>query len=203
VSCGWPWWPENPAYRNDKRGATLEALPDLFNGRRGAHLVDEADGFFIEGPQALLVSNDAYEASDLAGMGRRARLDRGSLGLIAVRVDSGRQAAGLLRGTRGRGVFRGSAREVVVRSPEPDIPVGIDGETVRLPTPVRCINRPRALRVRLPRDRPGIRPPQGQLDWTSLWSFARGRPQAPLSSLAYTRRCGPLGAGPRAEGLDS
>ena len=30
---------ENPAYRDDKRGTTLDALPDLLSGRRGAHLV--------------------------------------------------------------------------------------------------------------------------------------------------------------------
>jgi hypothetical protein len=31
------------------------------------------------------------------------------------------------------------------------------------------------LRVRLPRDRPGIRPPRGRLDWAALWALATGR----------------------------
>ena len=35
---------ESPAYRDDKRGTTLDALPDLLSGRRGAHLVAEAAG---------------------------------------------------------------------------------------------------------------------------------------------------------------
>ena len=38
----------------------------------------------------------------------------------------------------------------------PQIPVGIDGETVMLPAPIRCTIRPRALRVIVPRQRPGI-----------------------------------------------
>jgi diacylglycerol kinase family enzyme len=167
---------ENPAYRDDKRGTTLEALPDLLRGRRGARLVADADGLVVDAPQALLVSNNPYEASDLAGMGRRARLDRGSLGVIAVRVDTLRQAVGLLNGAHRRGLVRAQAREVVVDSGQPAVPVGIDGETVQLSTPVRCTVRPRALRVRLPRDRPGVRPPRGVLDWALLWGLAIGRP---------------------------
>jgi hypothetical protein len=60
----------------------------------------------------------------------------------------------------------------------PEVPVGIDGETVRLRTPVRCTIRPGVLRVRLPRDRPGVRPPRGRLDWATLWGLAVGRPAA-------------------------
>jgi diacylglycerol kinase family enzyme len=167
---------ENPAYRNDKRGTTLDALPDLLSGRRGAHLMADVDGLAVDGPQALLVSNDPYDVSDLAGMGRRPRLDRGVLGVIAVRVDTAREAVRLLRGAHHQGMLRTQAREVVVRSDEPAVPVGIDGETVRLSTPVRCTIRPGALRVRLPRERPGVRPPRGGMNWASLWGLAAGRP---------------------------
>jgi hypothetical protein len=71
---------------------------------------------------------------------------------------------------------------VVVTSDDAAIPVGIDGETVRLATPVRCSVRPGALRVRLPRNRPGIRPPRGRLDWAALWALARGRDRRPASA---------------------
>jgi hypothetical protein len=64
---------------------------------------------------------------------------------------------------------------VMVGSGDAAVPVGIDGETVRLSTPVRCTVRPGALRVRLPRERPGVRPPRGRLDWASLWALAAGR----------------------------
>src|SRR3712207_1713527 len=98
-------------------------------------------GLVVDGPQALL-SNDPYQASDLAGMGRRARLDRGVMGVVAVRVGSAEQAVELLRGAHRRGLLRLQAREVVVRSAAATVPVGIDGKSVHLSTPVHCTIRP-------------------------------------------------------------
>ncbi|MEO8518106.1 MAG: diacylglycerol kinase family protein [Dermatophilaceae bacterium] len=148
---------QSPAYRDDKGGTTLQMLPDLLSGERGPELVVRIDGeVVIRGPKALLVSNNPYELDDLAGLGRRARLDTGTLGVVAVTVDSAAQAAGLLRGRRARGLRRLEAREVVVESDAPEISVGIDGEAVRMPTPVRCTIRPLALRVRVSRTRPGV-----------------------------------------------
>ena len=111
----------------------------------------------------------------MSGVGRRARLDRGTLGVVAVRVATARQAVGLLNGAHQRGLLQTQARQVQVSSDQPTVPVGIDGESVHLSTPVRCTVRPGALRVRLPRERPGVRPPQGHLDWASLWGLAVGR----------------------------
>jgi diacylglycerol kinase family enzyme len=166
---------ENPAYRDDKRRTALDTLPDLLSHRRGAHLVAEADGVVVDAPQAVLVSNNPYEASDLAGLGRRARLDRGVLGMIAVRVGSTRQAVRLLNGVHREGLLRLEARQVLVTADVAEVPAGIDGETVRLACPVRCTVRPGALRVRLPRERPGVRPPKGRLHWAQLWHLALGR----------------------------
>jgi diacylglycerol kinase family enzyme len=167
---------ENPAYRDDKRRTTLDALPDLLAHRRGAHLRADVGGWQVDAPQALLVSNNPYAAGDLAGMGRRAGLDRGVLGVVAVRVDGARQAVGLLNGAHRQGLRMAEATEVVVTADVPEVPVGIDGETVRVPVPVRCTSRPGALRVRLPRDRPGTRPPRGRWHWAALWALAVGRP---------------------------
>ena len=47
---------ESPAYRDDKRGTTLETMPDLLKGHRGAHLAARAGEATIDGPQALLVA---------------------------------------------------------------------------------------------------------------------------------------------------
>ena len=123
----------------------------------------------MTGPQAVLVSNNAYSTSDILGLGHRPRLDTGRLGVIAVTVDSAARAAELLRG---RGVSVLTADEVVVNADASKIPVGIDGETVTMPTPVRCTIQPRALRVRVPRDRPGVRPAKPQLDWSTLRQLA-------------------------------
>ena len=80
--------------------------------------------------------------------------------------------ATLLRGARGQGLTALTADEVVVDADAPEIPVGIDGETVMMPTPVRCAIRPGVLRVRVPRDRPGTRPPKPQVDWQTLRQLA-------------------------------
>lgn len=166
---------ESPAYRDDKRGTTLQMLPDILSGHRGAKLSVHAGDTTVTGPQALLVSNDPYERGDIAGLGRRARLDAGRLGVVAITVDSARQAIQLLRRARGRGLSVLTAHEVVVEADVPEVPVGIDGETVMMPTPVRCAIRPRALRVRVPRNRPGIRPPKPALDWPTLRQLASFR----------------------------
>src|SRR5262249_58398744 len=49
---------ESPAYRDDKRGTTLQMLPDILAGHRGAKLTANAGEATISGPQALLVSNN-------------------------------------------------------------------------------------------------------------------------------------------------
>ena len=167
----------SPAYRDDKRGTTLQVLPDLLSGHQGARLSARAGGTTIDGPQALLVSNGPYEMGDVAGLGRRARLDAGTLGVVAVRVDSARQAIGLLRRGHGQGLTTLTAGEVTVDADTPEIPVGIDGETVMLPAPVRCVIQPRALRVVVPRERPGVPAPKPALEWPRLRQLASFRTQ--------------------------
>jgi diacylglycerol kinase family enzyme len=167
---------QSPAYRDDKAGTTLELLPDLLSGHSGPHLLARANGTTVDHPQAVLVSDNPYGMGDLAGTGRRARLDSGVLGLVTVTVDDARQAVRLLRRGSNRGLNTLQAREVVVTADVPEIPVGVDGEALLLPTPVRCTIRPKALRVRVPRERPGVRPPRGHWDLASLLrrsSFSR------------------------------
>ena len=163
---------QSPAYRDDKRRTTTEMLPDLLVGQSGPRLVARADNVTVEGPQAVLVSNNVYGTDDIAGLGRRARLDRGTLGMLAVTVQSAAQAAGLLRGRNSRGLTRLTGREVVIDADAPQIPVGVDGEALVLDTPVRCSVQPAALRVRVPRHRPGVPDPTPVMDWKRLWQMA-------------------------------
>jgi diacylglycerol kinase family enzyme len=166
---------QSPAYRDDKRGTVLQMLPELLTGRSGPRLVVHIDNnVTIEAPQALLVSNNPYESADLAGLDRRARLDTGALGVIAITVDNTAQAMDLVRGRRARGVRRFLAHEVVIDADTDQIPVGIDGEAVMMPTPVRCTIRPLALRVRVPQDRPGVPAAVPQIDRTVLLRQALG-----------------------------
>jgi diacylglycerol kinase family enzyme len=163
---------QTPAYRDDKLATTLNLLPDLLDGHRGARLSARADGVEIAAPQALLVANNPYGTGDIAGLSRRARLDGGLLGVVGVTVDSARQAVGLLRGTHSAGLSTLVTTKIEINADAPRIPVGIDGEAVSLSTPVLCTIRPGALRVWVPRDRPGVIPPKPPLNWVRLWHLA-------------------------------
>jgi diacylglycerol kinase family enzyme len=163
---------QTSAYRDDKVGSTLDLLPDLIRGHRGARLTAQADDAVIRAPQAVLVANNLYGTSDVAGLNRRARLDRGELGITAVKVASARQAIGLLHRSHPTGLMSLAAPAITIDADAAAIPVGIDGEAVTLPTPVRCSIRRKALRVRLPRNRPGIRPPAAPMNWARLRALA-------------------------------
>lgn len=164
---------ESPHYRDDKAKTVLDLLPDLLATSAHGALCARIDGTVLEGPRALLVSNNPYTTDDLVGMGRRLRLDRGRLGVIALSVHGAGQIVGVLRRARTKGLVQRTATEVVVFSGEHDIAVGVDGESVRMPSPVRCTVAPGALRVLVPRDRPGMRIPRPVLDWVQLSRLAR------------------------------
>jgi diacylglycerol kinase family enzyme len=166
---------KTPAYRGDKVGTTLDLLPDLLQGHRGARLAAQTDGTRIEAPQALLVSNNPYETEDIAGLGRRARLDGGVLGVVGVRVGSAGQAVGLFLGTETDGLRELTTERIDVAADAPRIPVGVDGEAVTMSTPVTCTVRPGALRVRVPRDRPGVPAPASRMNWATLRRLAGSR----------------------------
>ena len=172
---------ETPAYRGDKLNTTLNTLPDLLQGHRGARLRARADGTDIQAPQALLVSNNPYGTGDIAGLGRRARLDRGSLGVVGVTVASARQAAGLLRGRHATGLSVLTTKQIEISADAPQIPVGVDGESILMPTPVTCTVSPGALRVWVPRDRPGVPAPKPPKDWTRLRHLAGISKTAPAA----------------------
>ncbi len=163
---------ETPAYRDDKLNTTLNTLPDLLQGHRGARLRAQADGTRIEAPQALLVSNNPYETGDLAGLDRRVRLDHGLLGVVGITVSSAGQAVGLLRGQHAAGLSMLTTRKIEIAADAPRIPVGVDGESVLMSTPVTCTISPGALRVWVPRDRPGVPAPKPPMDWARLRHLA-------------------------------
>jgi diacylglycerol kinase family enzyme len=163
---------ESPAYREDKRNTTLNTLPDLLQGQRGAHLRVRADGTQIDAPQALLVSNNPYGSGDIAGLGRRIRLDRGILGVVGVTVSNAAQAAGLVRGRQATGLKVLTTKQIEIAADVPQIPVGVDGESILMSTPVTCTVLPGALRVWVPRDRPGVPAPKPRVDWATLRHLA-------------------------------
>ena len=174
---------ERPEYRDEKLKTTLDLLPDLLTSTTGPRLVARADAVTLQGPQALLVSNNPYNTGDVAGLGRRPRIDGGVLGVIGVRAANAVDAARMLRGRRAAGLTLIVADEVEVDADVAEVPAGVDGESVRLATPVRCRVRPGALRVRVPRDRPGVPPVTPTLQLSAVLELAGpGRRDGQLSA---------------------
>ncbi|MFF8289665.1 diacylglycerol/lipid kinase family protein [Streptomyces sp. NPDC016309] len=174
---------QSPAYRDDKVGTALELLPDLLTRQSGPRLTARAGDTTLTDPQAVLVSNNPYRRGDATGLGRRERLDSGVLGVLGLRVDSAAEAAGLLLDPEASGLTVLTAREVVVDADHPAVDAGIDGEAFVLPAPVHCRVAPRALRVRVPRVRPGVPQAPPPLDWRRLRKLA-----AAVGRTAVTRR---------------
>ncbi len=168
---------ETPAYRGDKLKTTLNLLPDLLQGHRGARLSAQADGEQIRSPQALLVANNPYGTGDIAGLSRRGRLDRGVLGVVGVKVRTAGQAADLLRGRRAAGLRVLTAKTIQISADAAQIPVGVDGEAIPMPVPVTCTISPSALRVWVPRTRPGVPRPKPPVNWARLRNLAGIRRQ--------------------------
>ncbi|OZG30752.1 diacylglycerol kinase [Williamsia sp. 1138] len=165
----------SPAYREDKAGTVLSAIPDLLAEHAGSRLTARFGGVQVTGPQAVLVSNNPYGTGDLAGLSRRVRLDLGILGVVTLSVANTRQAVGLLRRAKVRGLTQHTTAEVVIEADTVEVPVGVDGETLMLTSPVRCTIEPGVLRVRLPRDLPTPRPAEPPIDWVRLSQLARRR----------------------------
>ncbi|WP_432099930.1 diacylglycerol/lipid kinase family protein [Streptomyces sp. WAC 04229] len=168
---------QRPEYRDAKAGTALDALPDLLAGGAGERLDALADDRPVDGQQALLVSNNPYSSADPLDLGRRPRLDGGELGVLGIRVDGAAQAADIaVRGSMSPALTMLTSRRVEVRAGAASIPVAVDGEALTLPTPVVCTLRPRALRVLVPRDRPGAVDQVPELDWRRIATLALDRP---------------------------
>jgi diacylglycerol kinase family enzyme len=149
---------QSEAYRDAKLQTWTRMLPDLLGP--DADPIDleftAPDGNICDDAPLVLVSNNPYQLTHLAGAGTRERIDTGTLGVVAARVRSGAdvsQLVGLeLVGQAGRfpGLLEWSAKEFEVRSGGP-VEVGLDGEALKLQAPLRFTSLPGALRVRLPR----------------------------------------------------
>lgn len=172
---------QSPAYRDDKIGTSLEMLPDLLTGQQGPRLVAHVGDTTLTAPQAVLVSNNPYRTGDPFGLGRRERLDSGTLGVLGVKVEGAISAAALLLNPEPAGLTVLTAPEVVIEADRDEIEAGVDGEAMVLPAPVHCRIAAGALRVRVPRKRPGAAPAPPRLDWRRLRKLAAtvGRTAAP------------------------
>jgi diacylglycerol kinase family enzyme len=107
-------------------------------------------------------------------------LNQAVLGVVAGRLDSAAHAVDLIRRDQGQSLSMLTGPEVLIDADTAQIPVGVDGEALTVSTPVHCTIRPGALRVRLPRHRPGVPRPKTRIEWDRLWRLAFGRTADPV-----------------------
>jgi diacylglycerol kinase family enzyme len=149
---------QSPEYRDAKIKTAADMLPSLL-GRDATPLdlqFTGPDGTEYPTAHLILVSNDPYQLDHIGGRGTRERLDAGTLGVVAARIDGPRQAhrfialetTGHIR--RFEGWLEWDAAEFQVGSGGP-VEIGIDGEALTMDPPLVFTSRPGALRVRVPR----------------------------------------------------
>jgi diacylglycerol kinase family enzyme len=148
---------QSDAYRDAKLDTWTRMLPDLL-GPSAAPIDLEftaPDGSSCRDAPLVLVSNNPYQLTHLAGAGTRARIDAGLLGVMAARVRTAADVSRLLalelvgQAERFPGLLSWATPELEVRSGAP-VEIGLDGEALVLQPPLRFVSMPRALRVRLP-----------------------------------------------------
>jgi diacylglycerol kinase family enzyme len=179
---------QSPAYRDHKVDTALEVLPELL----GPHAAPfdlrftGPDGTEHHSAHLILVSNNRYELSHPEGFGSRRRLDAGTLGIVAARLEAPGEAARFAQlqasgpTRRPAGWLEWSDTSFEVRAAAP-VEVGVDGEAMLLDPPIRFRIVPGALRVRIPPQAPGYSPAAavptpGWATLTALWQTATGRP---------------------------
>lgn len=157
---------QSDAYRDAKLATTANMLPDLLgpDSERFDLRFTRPGGEATPPADVLLVSNGAYRLNTLNGFGTRERMDTGVLGVVTVSVDRARDLPGLMSAEasghieRFRGYRAWTTPEFEVDSTDPLVDVGVDGEALRLPPPLRFRSLPGALRVRIPTHAPGAPP---------------------------------------------
>jgi diacylglycerol kinase family enzyme len=148
---------QSDAYRDAKLETWTQMLPELLGPK--AHPIDlefeGPDGTELSDAPLVLVSNNPYQLTSLAGAGTRARLDTGRLGLVAARITAASDIAEFVmfetigQAQRFHGLLEWSEVRFEVRSSSP-VAVGLDGEALMLEPPLQFVSLPGALRVRLP-----------------------------------------------------
>ena len=186
---------QSDGYRNAKLATTAQMLPDLLGP--GAKPFDlhfiGPDGQAHTSADIVLVSNNVYRLESMGGFGTRPRIDEGLLGVVTVAVDRATDLPALMSAEatgqihRFHGYRAWTTPEFVVDSSEPLIDVGVDGEALRLPPPLRFRSLPGCVRVRTPHSAPGVSPaaarPGAAEGVPALLRVLVGRPAAKIDGV--------------------
>lgn len=149
---------QSEGYRDAKIRTILDTVPTMLapaNTSQGHELRwTGPDGTPERSAAVVLVSNNAYRLGRALGSGTRPRMDAGVLGVTVM---------GVVSPTTGRRqpLRQWATQEFVIDS-DGDIPLGVDGEALTMPTPVTFRIRPGVLRVRIAPQHPGASPSAAQ-----------------------------------------
>jgi diacylglycerol kinase family enzyme len=168
----------DPRYRAAKLATAHAVLPASLRGEQELLQVGLRDAEGREHPDVLvlLVASNSYELN-----GTRERLDGGLLQVSALRARTGAALAGLATRALARGRLGGggggwaqwTTTTLAVSAPLPQLPAGVDGEALTLPTPLEFRVLPGALRVLVP---PTLGPPASRVQphrWATVRRLAR------------------------------
>ena len=155
----------DPGYRVDKLRVAQTKLQAIFSNPtlRRALRITPPDGAPLESVVAVVVSNNPYEFSRWDGLGKRHRLDTGTLQISVLDAGTLDELERLLAGTLlGSIEFRPALRHWTSQHLEMGVPgevvrAGIDGEPITLEAPLRFSVDPGALRVLVPEGPPASR----------------------------------------------
>jgi diacylglycerol kinase family enzyme len=178
-----------PGYRARKLATAHGVLQSLVRGERDRLVVEftDPDGRRHEEVLVLLVANNKYQLRRASELGARDRLDEGVLQVSALRARTGAGLVSVIakatvgRAGRGAAWAQWETGALRVDSKLPDLPAGVDGETVVLPTPLEFRILPRALRVLVPGTLQPPAPKPRPLSLSALrrlWVVAVGRASA-------------------------
>ena len=147
---------QSDAYRDAKIQTATNMLSELLGPKAPGFSFELTSdtGDRVQDACLVLVSNNVYALDRLSSFGSRAHIDEGVLGVVALRVSNATDLAQLVScELAGRvGTFSGwrqwTTRALEIRAGT-DVAVGVDGESLRLPAPLRFEILPGALEVRL------------------------------------------------------
>ncbi len=136
-------------YRDVKLRTMLDSVDEVLSSTTPTPALLVTDDLARQhtSPLVVLVSNNAYALDQPLVSGSRPRLDTGRLGIVVLDRPGAERSP----------VSAWSAPSLEIAGTA-GIPVGLDGEAVTLPPPLRCTMRPAALRVRISRHHPGFSP---------------------------------------------
>lgn len=149
---------QHEGYRDAKVETTKALLPEML-GRTDEPFdlqFTGPDGVEVDGAYLIQVSNNPYVLGATLDASQRRRLDTGTLGVVAVTAASGAEAARVLamsalgQRRRSRHWHEFTAETFEVRSRSGWAYVGVEGEALRLDTPLEFRIHARGLRLLVP-----------------------------------------------------